>query len=359
MDNTAVLPAGIRPFIQQGVRVAWADDTITLGTHLAVCPISGDEARQLGRVLPLFDGTRTLADLARASGLDLEEVRALVEPLYCEAFLGERTDEAVPALLFYEHARNCGPLWQSLSTWQDPLPEAITSRRADAKLILGLLIEEWHYVASNPIHASAAVLTAKSPRTRLLWAQFAAEEYPHGTWLEEGLTQVLAREELYTCRPLPGTAGLCGQLRWTAHASELGYAACLAQCEQSNASQGAAFQSNYYVSLKGLGVLPDEVFEPYERHALTDVQAGHLEFTRVPFEERGVVTLAERLEALGHVWDHVRAYELFYRNIYEFYGNPDTPRLHTLPGTLLGGPSAGLGALQGSGSTMASRSSLV
>jgi hypothetical protein len=359
MDNAAELPAEIRPFIQQGVQVAWEDDTITLGTHLAICPISGDHARQLGRLLPLFDGTRTLIDLARVSGLDLEEVRALVEPLYCEAFLGERTDEAVPALLFYEHSRNCGPLWQSLSTWQDLLPEAIASRHADAKLILGLLIEEWHYVASNPIHASAAVLNAKSPRTRFLWAQFAAEEYPHGTWLEEGLTRMLSREELYACRPLPGTAALCGQLRWTAHASELGYAACLAQCEQSNASRGAAFQSNYYASLKGLAVLPEEVFEPYERHALTDVQAGHLEFTRVPFEERGVITLAERLDVLGHVWDHVRAYELFYRNIYEFYGSPDTPRLHTLPGALLDGPPAGRGGRQGSGSTRASRSSLV
>ena len=57
-----------------------------------------------------------------------------------------------------------------------------------------------------------------------------------------------------------------------AHACELGYAACLALCEQSNESHNAAFQTDYYASLKRLGIVPDEVFEPYQRHALTEVE---------------------------------------------------------------------------------------
>lgn len=286
-------------------------------------------------MLPFLDGTKTLVEIARASELELEEVCAMAEPLYCGALLGERTDEPVPAPLFYEHARHCGPLWQALGTWRDPLPELIEGGLADEKLVLGILIEQWHYVASNPLHASTAVLNAGTHRTRQLWAEFAAEEYPHGDWLEEGLAQVLSRDELRLCRALPGTAALCGQLRWAAQASELGYAACLALCEQSKEWQHAASQTDYYASLKRLAVLPDEVFEPYERHALTDLEANHLEFTQVPFQERGVLGLAERLEVLGHVWDHVRAYELFYRNIHEFYGSPDTPRLYGVPGPLL------------------------
>src|SRR5207244_2634433 len=138
-------------------------------------------------------------------------------------------------------------------------PKLIESGRAGAKLVLGILIEEWHYVASNPLHVSTAVLHAATARTRQLWAEFAAEEYAHGAWLEEGLSQVVSREDLRRCRPLPATAALCGQLRWAANASELGYAACLALCEQSNESQGAAFQIDYYASLKRLAVLPDAV----------------------------------------------------------------------------------------------------
>src|SRR5437660_236379 len=88
----------------------------------------------------------------------------------------------------------------------------------------------------------------------------------------------------------------CSSTSTAATARELGYAACLARCEQSNEPQGAAFQIDYYASLKRLAVLPDAVLEPYERHALTDVEAGHLDFTRVPFEERSTLSLAERLD---------------------------------------------------------------
>ena len=335
MDNPAELPPSLTPYVQQGVRVVRESDTISLTTPAAVFPVTGEDARRLDRMLPFLDGRKSLRDISLVSGLELDEVRAMVEPLYCEALLGERTDAPVPALLFYDHARNCGALWQSLSTWRDPLPELIETGRADAKLVLGILVEEWQYVASNPLHASTAVLNARTPRTRQLWAEFAAEEYPHGSWLEEGLAWVLSRDELRRCRPLPGTAALCGQLRWVAQSSELGYAACLALCEQSSESQNADFQTDYYARLKQLGVLPDEVFEPYERHALTDIQAGHLDFTRVPFAERGQLELDERFEVLGHVWDHVRAYELFYRNIVEFHGSPDTPRIYSVPGALL------------------------
>ena len=55
----------------------------------------------------------------------------------------------------------------------------------------------------------------------------------------------------------------------------------------------------------------------------------------MPFEERGAVGLAERLEVLAHVWDHIRAYGLFYRNIVEFQGSRDTPRIYAIPGPAL------------------------
>jgi len=333
---------------------------LVVTTHLSTYWFDAPDAEYLARVLPLLDGNRTLEHIALASGLDLEAIRAIVEPLYCEALLGERTDVPIPSLLVYDHARNCGPLWHALSTWRDPLPELITSGRADAGLVLGLLIEEWHYVASNPVHASTAVLSARSPRLRHLWAEFAAEDYQHGDWLESGLACALPPHELRWCRPLPGTAALCNQMRAVAEANQLGYAACLALCKQSNDSVGAEFQSEYYARLKALKVLPDEVVEPYQRHTLTDIQAGHLEFTRIPFEEHDALTLDERLDLLGHVWDHVRAYEHFYRNIYEFYGRAGV-RVHAVPGPPHDDAVAAgtAGERQHIGSTMTSRSSLV
>ena len=360
MADQDVLPATLRPFLQQGVRAARLGESLVLATDLSMYQFDGADAAHLGRILPLLDGARTLEDIALDSGFDLEMIRSMVEPLYCEALLAERTDVSLPALLVYEHARNCGLLWHALSSWRDPLPKLIATGRIDAALVLGLLIEEWHYVSSNPIHASTAVLKARAPRLRRLWAEFAAEEYEHGAWLESGLARVLTAEQLRWCRPLPGTAALCNQMRAVAESNQLGYAACLALCEQSNDSASADLQSEYYASLKALHVLADEVFEPYERHTLTDIQAGHLAFTRIPFEQHGALTLVERLDLLGHVWDHVRAYEYFYRNIYEFYGSAGA-RLYAAPGTLpeTSLPVGPAGGLQGMGSTSTSRSSLV
>jgi hypothetical protein len=279
-------------------------------------------------VLRFLDGGTSLVAVARASGLDLEEVRAVVEPLYAEGLLGERTDVPLPAPVFFDHARNSGLLWQEAD---NRFMGAVAEGTASAKLVLGMLIEEWHYIRSNPSHASAAVLHARTPRTEQLWAQFAAEEYPHGGWLREGLARVLSEDELGRCRPLPGTVALCCQMRHVARASELGYAACLALGEQSAAAEGEGDQVDYYRALMRPGLLPEGVFEPFLRHALTDVRADHLEFTRVPFEEHAPLKLAERKRILGHVWDHVRAYELFHAHTFAFYSDPQAPRIHASP----------------------------
>src|SRR5438105_391210 len=160
MDRIPELPEAIRPFVQQGVRVTREEDSLSFVTQREIYQVAREDAQKLWRVLPFLDGRQTLTEVALASGLDLDEVRAAVEPLYCAALLGERTDEPVSAVMFYEHVRNCGPIWQGLSSWRDPLPELIESGRADGKLVLGILTEEWHYVASNPVHASTAVLNA-------------------------------------------------------------------------------------------------------------------------------------------------------------------------------------------------------
>jgi hypothetical protein len=125
IDTIAELPAALRPFVQEGVRISREADSVCLATPHEIFQVSGEDARQLERLLPFLDGRKTLIELALASGLDLEDVRAAVEPLYCEALLGDRTDEPVPAVLFYEHARHCGPLWLGLSSLRDPLPELI------------------------------------------------------------------------------------------------------------------------------------------------------------------------------------------------------------------------------------------
>jgi hypothetical protein len=142
---------------------------------------------------------------------------------------------------------------------------------------------------------------------------------------------VLTRGELRRCHPLPGTTALCGHLRWLAETSELGYAACLALGEQSGAAKGEGDQVGYYRALMGLNVLPEAVFEPFLRHALTDVRANHLQFTHVPFAEHPPLGLGERDAILRHVWDHVRAYELFHAHTFAFYGETRGPRIHASP----------------------------
>jgi hypothetical protein len=307
------------------------DGEFELRTAEARYPFRGDAAQVVGRVVGAMDGVRRADELSRAAGYELEEVLSLAEQLFREGLVGDRSQAAVPAEIFYDHARHSGVLWRSLANHHRRLLDAIFDGKATPKLVLGALIEEWHYVRRNPDHASSAVLNARNRRTQQLWAEFAADEYPHGSWMEEGLASVLTRDELRRCHPLPGTVALCAQVARAAQTSELGYAACMALCEHAPGELASDTQVRYYRAMMTTKPWPESVFEPYLRHAETDAQAGHLDFTRVPYLEHPPLDGEERAGVLGHVWDHVGAYDLYYRNIWDFYAEPDGPALHLVP----------------------------
>ena len=129
--------------------------------------------------------------------------------------------------------------------WGEELVEATTAEgltRARRKelLVLGPLVELWHYVRTAPARLTTAARRAKNATARDLWLHLATDEEAWAGELKAGLEAAVGEAELASAQPLPGTFVVCGQMRRAAEArdaaDQLGYAACVGAAARAAAS---------------------------------------------------------------------------------------------------------------------------
>jgi hypothetical protein len=321
------LPDGVCLYLQPNVSFEVEGELIVaLHTPCAVYPFEGDEAILLGRCLPAFDGSRSLIEVAETSGVAIDGVRTIALSLYSAGLLAEDSSVAVDPLLFYEHARAAVLLYSEAAT-TGPAIAQTASTEATFWLVLGVLIEHWHYVKTAPARLAIAAQQAECVRARQLWLRLAAEEAAWSQELELGLCQVVAARQLAYVQPLPGTAELCGQMYRTAWKSQLGYAACVAAA--FSVEESSAGLLTYYRDLSRLDAVPESVIGPFVRYAEAGVERARRDPLRVIFADRPPLQRDERRAALRHLADHVRALARHHRNVLEFYRR--SPRLNRSP----------------------------
>jgi hypothetical protein len=321
------LPDGVCLHLQPNVSFEVEGELIVaLHTPCAVYPFEGDDAILLGRCLPAFDGSRSLIAVAKTSGVAIDGVRAIALSLYSAGLLAEDSSVAVDPLLFYEHARAAALLCSEAATTEPAIAQTASSE-AKFWLVLGTLIEHWHYVKTAPARLAIAARQAECVRARQLWMQLAAEEAAWSQGLESGLCQVLTVRQLACVQPLPGTAELCGQMYRTAWESQLGYAACVAAAFPVEESSAGLL--TYYRYLSYLDTVPEGVIGPFVRYAEAGAEHARRDPLRVIFADRPPLQRDERRAVLRHLADHVRALARHHRNVLEFYGRRS--RLHLSP----------------------------
>jgi hypothetical protein len=177
-ESEDVLPAELRPFVRRNTRVEprrGGEDLVIVGQYLDYS-LEGTDAQKVSKVMSLLDGQNSLANVARKARIDLHEVRSIVQPLYCEGLVGEQTDVAVPATLFYEHSRKTP---RECFTDFDFLERFFTNffgERASTQLFVGFLLEDWYYTKTNPIHLAIFVAKNHNPAHFQMWSKYYTDE---------------------------------------------------------------------------------------------------------------------------------------------------------------------------------------
>lgn len=272
-------------------------------------------------LLRLSDGSRDLQAIAASLDWPVQRVVTLATALYARGLIEDVALCDVDAFLAQEHLVAWGRTLRARMSAKVNLLGARPQRR----LLLGSLVETYHYVSSASQHIGAAVAHAPSSRTREGLSKLFTDEWKHGRDLRKGLLAAgLADELIEASAPLPGTRTVIHYLYALASTDLMSYGICAAINESPRSDTAIKAQ---WDSLAGLGLLPSEAITPFRGHEVEDEASGHAAISELAFCEHADVSGAQLRRIRGHVVSFIETQRACYEALKAFYGPDDGPSL--------------------------------
>jgi len=276
--ETQLLPCKHARFLRRDGRL----DKLDLGGRTVT--LDEASAERIDALLGQLDGAHTLAQIAAALDWPLDDTLETAQELYLFAAVVSVGDTPVPALTFGRHVD------QYIKCVQVRMSESIPSllealeRAPSRRLLLGALVEDFHFISSAASHISPAIARAPNDNLQMMFSEYLAGEYWHGQWLRQGLLAAgIADADLDRADPLPGTLAAINVLRWASGNDLLAYSACLAAGELEGGAKSAERVERYYGALTKLNLVPEDAIRPFKLHALEDCGADHHSYASEAF----------------------------------------------------------------------------
>ncbi|WP_433255745.1 hypothetical protein ACQPYK_15395 [Streptosporangium sp. CA-135522] len=335
----------------------------------------GMKQRDFLELLRLLDGSRTIEDLKRETGLDDEAVREVVEPAVVWGLVDDgappaassglavlsRLEDTLNRLL--EDLVFAGPFWWEVSERPQELHRNV---------FFGFGLENWFFLFRENEFDSAVLALAENAELRSMLNDFYQEEHRHDDIVVRAFRPLgITRDDLLGARPLPTTTALIRMLSWWARTDPLFFVATIGVLEgrlesggegsggegsggesrggensadensadgnsadgdsagdSAGGSAGRVAHDSFLAACDRVGLDPGFV-EPMRAHAR--VNAGHDHgsvsrelFARVPGIDRET---ERRWQDKAHLF--MEAYAAFFNGILEHYSDPRRPLLRT------------------------------
>lgn len=277
------------------------------------------EAQKFLRMRSFCTGHHSVEEIARLSGLPVEEVRATLQALDEARVLCAPPPPG--GLIPPEEARQA--LLRVCHIWSQELRRSYVGNELalgglPRTVLLGWLMEMYHYVRDFPEALSHAARGA-SGRLKEVLTRYEAQERGHEIFLLRTLMNLgLTREEIERSTPLVSTrlVGLLMRELFEFEPSSVLVVAALVEAQEFDEAQILAFQERVGALY---GVAP-EALGPFFEHQRVDVQMGHAELLEQHLE---LVELRElkRLDRLVNgLHDLKHAFDLQGLEIKDYYG---------------------------------------
>ncbi len=266
------------------------------------------EAERFLRMRSFCTGYHSVEEIARRSGLPVEEVRSTLESLDTARVLYAPPSAEEP--LAPEEARQA--LLRVCQLWSEELRRSyVGNELAQGALprtvLLGWLLEMYHYVRDFPDAISRAAGRAQG-RLKEVLTRYAAQERGHEIFLVRTLMNLgLTREEIEGSTPLVSTrlVGLLMRDLFELEPASALLVAALVEAQEFNEAQIQAFQER----MGELYGLSEGALGPLFEHQRVDVEMGHAELLAEHLEllelhERGRLDrVVNGLHDLKHAFD--------------------------------------------------------
>ena len=322
--NPSPLPAEFKPRLNGAVQFTSNGDAISeIDLVYQIAYIDTDDGVRLARLLPFIDGTLPLRGLAARSGLPVETVAEIVQTLYELGAVSSADPQSIDALSFYRHTAQIGQM-EASKLHQTGLLRALSSGPS-RRLLIGYLVEGYHFVEAAASHVAPAIVSASSRRLRMMASEYLSNEYTHGAHMRAGLELAgVPASDLERARPLPSTLAIINSLRWTARTDPLEYWACLSLSETEGEEVAERARARW-ADIAAYNLVPAEVFQSYVDHDVLDSDEGHGALCAEPFAEAPPLTPGQQERIQDTVIAYASTWLLNADEILSFYGDPDGP----------------------------------
>lgn len=278
---------------------------------------------EITAILNVLDGTNTLTDVMDKANLPASTVKPILQTLYEIGALALNQPESMPSLAFYRHtvARMRAKRRQIL------IANPILSPDLNRDQLLGFLIDSYHFAASASSHISLAIAQAPNKRVEHVMSSYLKEEYWHGELLAKGIVKAgISQGVLEQSWPSFPVLGIINFIRHYARTDLQAYGLCTAITESDTSSitlkedKGDSWQE-----IKALKLLPDEVFEAFQKHEQLDYDAQHADIPEVLFSANEMLSFARQQELVRIVECYIAMVGDAYRYLKAYYADLSLP----------------------------------
>jgi hypothetical protein len=278
----------------------------------------------------LCDGRRTIEEIARDGGIELELAIDLCTSLYANASVSDAGDTTVAPLLFLEHVRAlCARVRRTSLDAQPALDALFASGAYTPRLAIGYLVEVTHFISTAAAHIASAIASSPDAEVQLALSEYLAEEYWHGDWMKRSLIAAgLSERDFERAIPLPATRAVIDAWQLAARTDLLLYGGLIAVTE-SSANEAAELEALFERTVSQ-NVLSEAAWRPYFEHAFGDSGADHLAYGSVIYARAEPMSRARRDALRDRLLLHTQSVLAMERAIIEFYGADRGPSVHSV-----------------------------
>lgn len=276
-----------------------------------------------------FDGRHTIADMARITGVAEDDARAIVASFEEQGLLrdADATIGNIPADVFVKQIGVSTGMWSEQIGYHR-LWSGLENQDFRREVLLGLVIETYHYINSASRHIGTAIAHCSDPDWQHLLSAYLADEYDHARLARESLVRMgLPEEQVLGAHPLIGTWSLVNNLCEIARNDTLGYLACTKLFEARGAESLEGGQT-----LRRLAAAygyPEDCLDPLVSHVEADVVADHTGLLEQALAGRDAIEVARAHTAVNNLHDLKHSYDQYSDNIIYYYSDVSNyiPRL--------------------------------
>jgi len=277
---------------------------------------------RVGQFLDAVHDDANVLQLALRLGWSESATQAVATDLYRFGIVRDVGQSPVPAALFCDHIVNMGRSLRTRMAAEVQLLD-LPSGGPTRRMLIGSLVETYHFVAAAPFHLAAALHGAPNDDARRLLGSLFTDEQSHGGWLRKGLLDAgLTTEQMDIAVPLPETLAVINLLRVLPSVDYLGYLACVAINESPRADKQI---KKDWLQIGAMGLVPPEAVKPFMGHELEDQGSGHAEIPKTIFATHGSLSATQQRQIDRTIRTFLATQDVCYRAMKRFYGPPEGP----------------------------------